>query len=202
MDEVHGRNSTTYSKSLGRFPPRRDPNVSLIQSPWDFRLTQKSRIETYAQPMLSGKAVIASTYEKALSPSSGDFIGSLSIYESFYALESAIKQACSIYTSHVLSDSPPEDIEHLLRELRNTVESLPEHLPGENALAWVYFIGAAESSSQFSRNFFAKRLMGIYERGNAADVTTSFHLLHLIWNQQVRGGSWTEVLKQMPLVFK
>jgi len=165
-------------------------------------LTRFSRIETYAQPMLLGREVIASTHGKAPNPNSDTSMGSLGIYESFYALETAIKQACSIFTSHILSDKPPEVIEDLLRELRDTVEALPNHLPGENALAWVYFIGAAESSSHFSRNFFAKRLMGIYERGNAADVTTSFHLLHLIWNQQLHGGSWTEVLKQMPLVFK
>jgi hypothetical protein len=152
--------------------------------------------------MLSGKLLIASKFQNALTSPLNNSTRSSNIYESFYALESAIKQACSIYTGHVLSDCPPENVEELLKELRNTVENLPEHLPGENALAWVYFIGAAESSTPFSRNFFAKRLMGIYERGNAADVTTSFHLLHLIWNQQLHGGSWTEVLKQMPLIFK
>lgn len=152
--------------------------------------------------MLSGKTVIASTYQAPQSPTSSTSIGSLNISESFYALESAIKQACSIYTHHVLNDSPPETIEELLKDLKSTTERLPDHLPGENALAWVYFVGAAESSGQLGRNFFARQLMGIYERGDAPDVATASHLLHLIWNQQLDGGSWTELLKQMPLVFK
>ena len=124
------------------------------------------------------------------------------MHEIFASLESAIKQACAIYSYHVANNGPPDNIEDLLETLKNTVGGIPNHTPGENALAWVYFIAAAESSTATKRQFFAKRLMGIYERGTVSDVTTSFNVLHQIWNSQVTGDSWAKVQMQMPLVIK
>lgn len=119
----------------------------------------------------------------------------------FESLECAIKQTCSIYSYHVLNDAPPGNVEDMLDCLKDTVQHIPPYSPGENALAWVYFIAAAETSVSAKRTFFSKRLMGIYERGTFVDTTTAFVLLHHIWNWHGAKGSWTKILQQIPSVF-
>ena len=166
-------------------------------------ITDVTRIQLYAQPLLDEQTVIryySAFYSADLSP--GNFSFNSKMHEIFAALENAIKQACAIYSYHVSNDGSPDGIEYMLETLKNSVGGIPNHTPGENALAWVYFIAAAESSTATKRNIFAKRLMGIYERGTFSDVTTSFNVLHQIWNYQVTGDSWTKVLMQMPLVIK
>jgi hypothetical protein len=124
------------------------------------------------------------------------------MYTIFAALESAIKQACALYTYHITMERPPDDIETRMTELKHTTLLIPSHTPGESSLAWVYFIAAAESVSPLHRTFFTRKLMGIYERGSFSDITTSFSVLHQIWNHRSLGGNWTQTLMQMPLVFR
>lgn len=156
----------------------------------------------YAEPLLKEQETILAQYDR---PTPGFTIGGSSFTTKiriiFESLESAIKQTCSIYSYHMSNDSPPVNIEQMLDALKNTVEQIPPYSPGENALAWVYFIAAAETSVLAKRTFFSKRLMGIYERGTFADTTTAFVLLHHIWNCQGTGGSWTTTLSQTPSVF-
>jgi hypothetical protein len=162
-----------------------------------------ARMQLYAQPLLKEQIIILSQYDY-YSPdlSAGNFSFSSRMHHIFSSLEDAIKQACAIYSYHILHDGPPSNIESLLETLKKTVEGIPNHTPGENALAWVYFIAAAESSTAVKRTFFAKRLMGIYERGHFSDVTSAFTVLHEIWGFQGTGNSWTKVLMQMPLAMK
>ena len=124
------------------------------------------------------------------------------LYDIFLALESAVRQACSLYSYHVAHNKPPDCVEESLKELHDTVLRIPSHTPGESALAWVYFIAAAECLSPIRRTFFAKRLMGIYQRTAFSDVTTAFRVLHQIWNHQSEDSNWTNVLIQMPAVFR
>jgi hypothetical protein len=157
-------------------------------------------MQLYAQPLLNEQAVILSQYD-CYSPdfSAGNFSFNSKMHRIFALLESAIRQACSIYSYHILNDGPPHGVEDLLETLKNTVAEIPNYTPGENALAWVYFIAAAESSNAAKRSFFAKRLMGVYERGTFPDVTTAFTVLHQVWGCQIAGKSWKKVLMQMPL---
>ena len=104
----------------------------------------------------------------------------------FTRLESAIDQACKIYTRRVLSgQSQGKDsgIADLLDKLKATVEEIPIGIPGEHALIWVYFLTAAESSSTVHREFFAGRLAGVYERVKSSNIARTFNILHSIWEQ-------------------
>lgn len=160
-------------------------------------------MQLYAKPLLKEQVIILSQYD-CCSPdfSAGNFSFGSRMYQIFSSLEDAIKQACTIYSYHILNDGPPSDVEDMLGALKNTVGRIPNYTPGENALAWVYFIAAAESTTAVKRTFFAKRLMGIYERGTFSDVTSAFTVLHQIWRFQETDNSWTKVLMQMPLVMK
>jgi hypothetical protein len=174
-----------------------------MTSIFSFKPNILRRIQLYAQPLLKEQVIILSQYDY-YSPdlSAGNFSFGAKMHQIFAALESAIKQACTIYSYHILNNGPPDNVQDMLETLKNTVGGIPNHTPGENALAWVYFIAAAESSTASMRTFFAKRLMGIYERGTFSDVTTAFTVLHQVWGFQGTGNSWTKVLMQMPLVMK
>ena len=134
-------------------------------------------------------------------PAPSNFSPSSNLYIVFAKLENAVKQACAIYSYRTLNDMCPDGIGVLLNVLKETVMGIPSYTPGENSLAWVYFIAAAESSTLGDRTFFAKRLMGIYERGTFEDVTSAFGVLNQIWNLP-EGASWANVLLQMPSVFR
>ncbi|KAK6443923.1 hypothetical protein FP744_10000171 [Trichoderma asperellum] len=159
-----------------------------------FLLNQLDVIQLYAEPLLKEQYTILAQYE----PDDRTFKDRIVCI--FQSLEEAIKQACNIYSYHVLHDSPPPDIEEILDNLKTTAEEIPAYAPGENALAWVYFIAAAESCIPAKRTFFSKRLMGIFERGNFNSTTTAFVILHHIWNCQEVGDNWTKTLKDTPSV--
>lgn len=158
------------------------------------RLTKVDRVQLYAEPLLKEQYTILAQYE----PDDRTFKDRIICI--FKSTEEAIKQACNIYSYHVLHDSPPPDIEDILDNLKTAAEEIPAYAPGENALAWVYFIAAAESSIPAKRTFFSKRLMGIFERGSFNSTTTAFVMLHHIWNCQEAGDNWTKTLKDTPSV--
>ncbi|UKZ72339.1 uncharacterized protein TrAtP1_013282 [Trichoderma atroviride] len=159
-----------------------------------FLLNQLDVVQLYAEPLLKEQYTILAQYE----PDDRTFKDRVICI--FKSIEEAIKQACNIYSYHVLHDSPPPDIEDILENLKTAAEEIPAYAPGENALAWVYFIAAAESNIPAKRTFFSKRLMGIFERGNFNSTTTAFVMLHHIWNCQEAGDSWTKTLKDSPSV--
>lgn len=162
------------------------------------KLTTVGRIQLYAEPLLKEQHTILAQYD--LQTISDDSTFKDRIIRIFQSLEEAVKQACNIYSYHVLHDTPPTNIEEILGNLKTTAEEIPAYAPGENALAWVYFIAAAESSAPAKRTFFSKRLMGIFERGNFNNTTTAFVMLHHIWNCQEMGDNWTKTLKQTPSI--
>lgn len=157
-------------------------------------LTKLDRVQLYAEPLLKEQYTILAQYE----PDDRTFKDRIICI--FKSLEEAIKQACNIYSYHILHDSPPPNIEEILDTLKTTAEEIPAYAPGENALAWVYFLAAAESSIPAKRTFFSKRLMGIFERGNFNSTTTAFVMLYHIWNCQEVGDNWTKTLKDTPSV--
>ncbi|KAL7931453.1 hypothetical protein V8C35DRAFT_282456 [Trichoderma chlorosporum] len=163
-----------------------------------FLLNQLEVLQLYAEPLLKEQYSILAQYDSQTV--SGDDLFKEKIFCIFKSLEEAIKQACYIYSYHVLHDIPPANIEESLDNLKLTVEGIPAYAPGENALAWVYFIAAAESSVPAKRTFFSKKLMGIFERGTFTNTTTAFVMLHHIWNCREMGDSWTKTLKQTPMV--
>jgi hypothetical protein len=119
----------------------------------------------------------------------------------FRSLSEAIKQTCCIYYYHMTHDSPPPNVGDLLCKIKVATEHIPAYTPGEHALAWVYFIGAAESSNPNDRTYYTKRLMGVFERGSFNNATTAFLMLHHIWNCQLFGRSWTKTLRSADCSF-
>ncbi|EHK49310.1 hypothetical protein TRIATDRAFT_92385 [Trichoderma atroviride IMI 206040] len=77
------------------------------------------------------------------------------LFEIFSAIESAVSQACHIYTiptsstpieiSSPDSDSSYDDLNKLLDRLQATVVKIPPYALGENSLTWVYFIAASRN---------------------------------------------------------
>ena len=161
-------------------------------------------MQIYAQPLLHEKHTIHSQHNRSLQDSLTSRESHTSFRDNiariFQSLEHAIKHACSIYSYHVLHSTPPPDIDDILDDMRITSEGIPTYAPGEGALAWVYFIAAAESTVPSKRTFFSKRLMGIFERGTFNNSTMVFVMLHSIWNCQETGSDWTETLRRTPSV--
>lgn len=158
-------------------------------------------LSLYAEPLLKERETIIQQFDTRKNFTLGGSSFSSRIRNIFEALESIIKQTCDIYSYHILHDTPPDNIEEMLDLLKFTAEQIPPYSPGENGLAWAYFIAAAETSVPAKRTFFSKRLMGIYERGTFVDTTSAFVLLHHIWTSHEAGDSWTRALQQTPSVF-
>lgn len=156
------------------------------------------RLQLYAEPLLKEQYAILAQHDSQTI--SDDHTFKDRIISIFKSIEEAIKQACNIYSYHILHDAPPANIEETLDNLKITADGIPAYAPGENALAWVYFIAAAESSVSAKRTFFSKKLMGIFERGTFTNTTTAFVMLHHIWNCREMGDNWTKTLKQTPSV--
>ncbi|EHK18830.1 uncharacterized protein TRIVIDRAFT_66857 [Trichoderma virens Gv29-8] len=163
-----------------------------------FLLNQLEILQLYAEPLLKEQYAILAQHDSQTTSDDKTFKDR--ILSIFKAIEEAIKQACNIYSSHILHNAPPANIEETLDNLKITVDGIPAYAPGENSLAWVYFIAAAESSAPAKRNFFSKKLMGIFERGAFTNTTTAFVMLHHIWNCREMGDNWTKTLKQTPTV--
>lgn len=113
----------------------------------------------------------------------------------FKSISEAIKHACYIYYYHIMNDTLPPDLDDVLNKLKDATRHIPPYAPGENSLAWVYFIAAAESSLPMKRLYFTKRLMGIVERCSFSNPTPAFVMLHHIWNCHDFGRSWTKFLR-------
>lgn len=96
------------------------------------------------------------------------------LYEVFSSMESAMAQACHIYslptTSSPLdssgsdSDSSSDDLNRLLDKLQITVRKIPPYSLGENSLTWVYFVAASRSRRIDHNAFFVARLAELLQR--------------------------------------
>lgn len=96
------------------------------------------------------------------------------LFEVFSSMESAMAQACHIYslptTSSPLdssgsdSDSSSDDLNRLLDKLQNTVRKIPPYSLGENSLTWVYFVAASRSRRLDHNAFFVARLAELLQR--------------------------------------
>lgn len=114
-------------------------------------------------------------------------------------IQSAYNQACHLYLHRAINNVPMEKTAALVQQLEETIEHVPEGSPGEHGLVWVYFIAAAESSTQRHRNFFRDRLLHIYNRIGFSNILRSFKILDGIW--QDSNSKWTNVIMQLEQVF-
>ncbi|KAH8889158.1 hypothetical protein GQ53DRAFT_870080 [Thozetella sp. PMI_491] len=159
-----------------------------------FLLGQLDMVRRYAKPLTIERVAIHDQhYFQTLTAATGTFKDKMT--QIFKSLSEAVKHACCIYYYHIMNDAPPPDVEDRLNDLKDITQRIPPYAPGENSLAWVYFIAAAESSVSAKRIYFTKRLMGIFDRGNFSDVTPAFVMLHHTWNCNDFGGSWTKILR-------
>lgn len=96
------------------------------------------------------------------------------LFEIFSAIESAVAQACHIYTlpasstplesSSTDSDSSSDDLNKLLDRLQVTAAKIPPYALGENSLTWVYFIAASKSKRIDHSAFFVARFAELLQR--------------------------------------
>ena len=82
-----------------------------------------------------------------------------------------------------------------LNELADAVKFFKPGGTGEHLLGWVYFIGAAESTSEKHRRFFKARFEDLFPRAGYGYVPKGAQLLEALW-QQSRKKNWTTVLAQ------
>jgi hypothetical protein len=152
------------------------------------------RIRRYAKPLTTER--IAIRVQQGCTPLTAP-TGTLrdNLTQIFKSISEAIKYACYIYYYHIMNDTLPPDLEEVLLKLKDTTRRIPPYAPGEDSLAWVYFIAAAESSVPTERLYFTRRLMGLFERGNFSNPTPASVMLHHIWNCHDSGRSWTKYLR-------
>ncbi|KAL7929220.1 hypothetical protein V8C35DRAFT_201013 [Trichoderma chlorosporum] len=96
------------------------------------------------------------------------------LYEVFSSLESAMAQACHIYTLPTTSsplesngsdsESSSDDLNRLLDKLQITVRKIPPFSLGENSLTWVYFVAALRSRRIDHSAFFVARFAELLQR--------------------------------------
>ncbi|KAK4062478.1 transcriptional regulator family: Fungal Specific TF [Trichoderma aggressivum f. europaeum] len=96
------------------------------------------------------------------------------LFEVFSSMESAVAQACHIYSlpttsspfesSGSDSDSSSDDFNKLLDKLQITVRKIPPYSLGENSLTWVYFVAASRSRRIDHNAFFVARLAELLQR--------------------------------------
>lgn len=94
--------------------------------------------------------------------------------EIFSSLESAMAQACHIYTlpttssplesSGSDSESTSDDVNRLLDRLQVTVRKIPPFALGENSLTWVFFVAASRSRRIDHSAFFVARFAELLQR--------------------------------------
>ncbi|KAL3418613.1 hypothetical protein PVAG01_10329 [Phlyctema vagabunda] len=137
-------------------------------------------------------------------PNHANFIAQDSIHYPEYAqkgkmLEGAFEQACDLYLQRALGILPAEETMARVQKLKETVEHIPQRSVGEHALVWVYFISAAESSTEEHRTFFRGRLLDIYSRSGFSNVLCSLKILDGIWKSTDK--RWTNILTDIDQVF-
>jgi hypothetical protein len=96
------------------------------------------------------------------------------LYEIFSSMESAMTQACQIYTLPTTtsplesSDSDSEssfgNVNRMLDRLQTTVAKIPPFSLGENSLTWVYFVAASRSRRIDHSAFFVARFAELLQR--------------------------------------
>nr|KMM71004.1 hypothetical protein CPAG_07311 [Coccidioides posadasii RMSCC 3488] len=103
------------------------------------------------------------------------------------------------YPSSTLPSSPSISLQHLI----SLVSGIYAHTPGSHSLVWVYFIGAAESSTEEDRNFFTTKLEELYRTIGFENIMIGVGNLKELWasgERQGKGGErirWTERLPRV-----
>lgn len=156
--------------------------VQLYVSNYDLTI-DKIFTKTYFFPINRLKAIVCPLYQfnkiisKENHAADGKQLLSLNqkdLFEIFSAIESAVAQACHIYTlptsstpieiSSPDSDSSYDDLNKLLDRLQATVAKIPPYALGENSLTWVYFIAASRSKRIDHSAFFVARFAELLQR--------------------------------------
>lgn len=151
-------------------------------------------MELFVQPLLWKRNTTKLLSKKVKPAATGRESSTISTVRTIFdRLELAVRQACGIYTRHLLQNTTPEETTFSLEKLKDTVEVIPSYCPGEQTLAWVYFVAAAESTLKVHRRFFTTKLRELYERTNFVDNEQSFTMLDRIWDNQFPASMWTKV---------
>ncbi|KAI1136621.1 hypothetical protein F5Y05DRAFT_390370 [Hypoxylon sp. FL0543] len=115
----------------------------------------------------------------------------------FPVFEEAYRLASEIYAMRTestdFSENLERDVEDRVRRLRSLCEGLGPTAPGVHAIAWPIFVGAAESSSDDDRGYFATTLKRIWERTGYANLFRGLEVLPELWAQRGR-RSWTDAM--------
>ncbi|EEP81300.1 predicted protein [Uncinocarpus reesii 1704] len=95
--------------------------------------------------------------------------------------------------------SPSSSLQHL----KDLVSEIHADTPGSHTLVWVYFMGAAESSTDEDRDFFTSKLQGLYGSIGFENIIIGLANLKALWDSGERQGNgaeatrWTERLPQI-----
>lgn len=92
-------------------------------------------------------------------------------------------------------DVPPMTAQVAL--LKATLEKFPANTPLERDLGWVYFIAAAESSSEEQRLYFYDLLLKRHRRSGFANVLGVLEFLEEHWRRDNK-QNWVEQLLYLP----
>ena len=108
-------------------------------------------------------------------------------------MKAAVKVACEIYRHRAENTMSKEKSVTLVNMLRMIAIQIRPDTDGVHALVWSYFIAAAESTENESREFFARQLRLIYSRTKFRSIPSAMKLLELIWSTSPT-QRWTEIL--------
>ncbi|KAL2064372.1 hypothetical protein VTL71DRAFT_4866 [Oculimacula yallundae] len=107
-------------------------------------------------------------------------------------LGQAFFHASEIYLNRAIHNISRAETISNVEELKVTVDQLPVDGPGEHILVWVYFIGAAESSTRSQQDFFRSRLQRLYSTTGFSNIISSLRILDHIWaNSETK---WTQLI--------
>ena len=111
----------------------------------------------------------------------------------------AYHQAYQITVIRASQNLPPQSTTSRVEKLRKLCMQIDQVEEAHHILVWVYFIAAAESSTNQHRTFFVDHLYMVHRKTKFRNILIAVDALPKLW--ELQGGSipWTDVLpKVMP----
>ncbi|RDW91970.1 hypothetical protein BP5796_01364 [Coleophoma crateriformis] len=179
----------------GHFTASEDILVDFLRKQWQI-------MELFMQPFLGEEIAVlnlSTRFADQIQFITQEVVQYPEYAEAAELIQSAHDQACDLYLHRAINNVPVEKTATLVQQLQDTIEPVAQGSPGEHGLVWVYFIAAAESSTQSHRDFFRNRLLHIYNRIGFSNILHSFKILDGIW--QDSDSRWTNVIMQLEQVF-
>ena len=168
-----------------------------------FLAGQTQMMTFFAQPLVQetpDRLWVACNSEHTVDSILGDAHLQPSLSHEFQIYRTAIRRACDLYiTRATLDPCYSETVPHLDR-LQVLCEPIQPTTPGQHILVWVYFLAAAESSTQKHREFFTGRLRSLHESTKFQNIPVALAALEEIWKVRPR-RRWTEALSELAPIF-